>query len=141
MAAFQLLMTAVAGVSLVVGGIGIMNMMLTNVTERIREIGLRKALGATRGNITAQFLLESVALCLVGGVFGILLGYGGASLLAGIASSSGALGTGEMVITPVISPTAVGLATGICVGIGVLFGFYPAWRASKLDPVEALRYQ
>ena len=141
MAAFQLLMTAVAGVSLVVGGIGIMNMMLTNETERIREIGLRKALGATRGNITAQFLLESVALCLVGGVFGILLGYGGASLLAGIASSSGALGTGEMVITPVISPTAVGLATGICVGIGVLFGFYPAWRASKLDPVEALRYQ
>ncbi|MCI6548367.1 MAG: ABC transporter permease [Coriobacteriaceae bacterium] len=139
MGAFQALMTCVAGVSLVVGGIGIMNMMLTNVTERIREIGLRKALGARRSDITRQFLLESIMLCLVGGAFGILLGYAGASVLAQFASMSSEMG--GLAVRPVISPTAVGLASGICVGIGVLFGFYPAWRASRLDPVESLRYQ
>ena len=137
--AFQALMTCVAGVSLVVGGIGIMNMMLTNVTERIREIGLRKALGARRSDITWQFLLESITLCLVGGAFGIILGYAGANVLAQFASLSSEIG--GMSVTPVISPTAVGLASGICVGIGVLFGFYPAWRAARLDPVESLRYQ
>ena len=139
MGAFQALMTCVAGVSLVVGGIGIMNMMLTNVTERIREIGLRKALGARRSDITWQFLLESITLCLVGGAFGIILGYAGANVLAQFASLSSEIG--GMSVTPVISPTAVGLASGICVGIGVLFGFYPAWRAARLDPVESLRYQ
>ncbi len=139
MAAFQALMTAVAGVSLVVGGIGIMNMMLTNVTERIREIGLRKALGARRSDITLQFLLESVVLCLVGGVFGILLGFAGANALAQVASSS--MQMGGLTVTPVISTAAIVLASGICVGIGVLFGFYPAWRAARLDPVESLRYQ
>ena len=139
MGAFQALMTCVAGVSLVVGGIGIMNMMLTNVTERIREIGLRKALGARRADITWQFLLESITLCLVGGAFGIILGYAGANVLAQFASLSSEIG--GMSVTPVISPTAVGLACGICVGIGVLFGFYPAWRAARLDPVESLRYQ
>ena len=136
-ASFQLLMTTVAGVSLVVGGIGIMNMMLTNVTERIREIGLRKALGARSSDITRQFLLESVTLCIVGGIFGILLGYGGAWALAGLAS--GMAGIGQIV--PVISPTAVGMATGICVVIGMIFGYGPARRAAKLDPVESLRYQ
>ena len=137
MASFQLLMTTVAGVSLVVGGIGIMNMMLTNATERIREIGLRKALGARSSDITRQFLLESVTLCIVGGIFGILLGYGGAWALAGLAS--GMAGIGQIV--PVISPTAVGMATGICVVIGMIFGYGPARRAAKLDPVESLRYQ
>ena len=137
MASFQLLMTTVAGVSLVVGGIGIMNMMLTNVTERIREIGLRKALGARSSDITRQFLLESVTLCIVGGIFGILLGYGGAWALAGLAS--GVAGIGQIV--PVVSPTAVGMATGICVVIGMIFGYGPARRAAKLDPVESLRYQ
>ena len=137
MASFQLLMTTVAGVSLVVGGIGIMNMMLTNVTERIREIGLRKALGARSSDITRQFLLESVTLCIVGGIFGILLGDGGAWALAGLAS--GMAGIGQIV--PVISPTAVGMATGICVVIGMIFGYGPARRAAKLDPVESLRYQ
>jgi putative ABC transport system permease protein len=139
MGAFQALMTCVAGVSLIVGGIGIMNMMLTNVTERIREIGLRKALGARRADITWQFLLESITLCLVGGAFGIILGYAGANVLAQLASMSSEMG--GFAVTPVISPTAVGLACGICVGIGVLFGFYPAWRAARLDPVESLRYQ
>ncbi|MBQ9021242.1 MAG: ABC transporter permease [Eggerthellaceae bacterium] len=140
---FQLMMTAVASISLLVGGIGIMNMMLTNVTERIREIGLRKALGAHRSDITAQFLTESVAICLVGGLIGFLLGYGAAWVLA--LASSGAMGDlllGEsMTITPAISPSTVLLAIGICAGIGIVFGFWPAYRAAKLDPVESLRYQ
>ena len=137
MGAFSLIMGAVASLSLLVGGIGIMNMMLTNVTERIREIGLRKALGAKRADITAQFLLESIAICIVGGVIGVAVGYGAAWLLAGFAGSS--LGYENLV--PVITPQTALVAAGICCGIGVLFGFYPARRAARLDPVEALRYQ
>lgn len=142
-AVFRLLALAVAGISLLVGGIGIMNMMLTNVTERIREIGLRKALGARRGDITGQFLLESVTICVVGGVIGVAVGYGGASLLAAVAGSalSSMLGAGGEQIVPVISPETAAVAAGICIGIGVVFGWYPARRAAKLDPVEALRYQ
>ena len=141
---FQALMLAVASVSLLVGGIGIMNMMLTNVTERIREIGLRKALGARRGDITGQFLLESVCLTLIGGIIGIAVGFGASYLLADIAGgavSSAVTGNGEATITPTIDMTAVVMATVICVGIGIIFGFYPAHRAAKLDPVESLRYQ
>jgi len=137
MMSFQILMTAVASISLVVGGIGIMNMMLTNVTERIREIGLRKALGARAGDITMQFLVESVTLCMAGGVIGILAGYGGAWALTGLAG--GLMGLDG--IQPVITTSAVAMATGICVGIGIVFGYYPARRAAKLDPVESLRYQ
>ena len=137
MASFQLLMTAVASISLLVGGIGIMNMMLTNVTERIREIGLRKALGARRGDITGQFLLESVTICIVGGILGTAAGYAGAWALADLARGM----AGVERLQPVITPTAVALAAGICIGIGIVFGYYPARRAAKLDPVESLRYQ
>jgi putative ABC transport system permease protein len=142
MGSFQLMVTAVASISLLVGGIGIMNMMLTNVTERIREIGLRKALGATRTDITLQFLLEAVCLCLVGGVIGCALGYLGALGLAQFAGSAlaGELGA-EGSITPVLDSTSMLTVAGICVTIGIVFGIYPAWRAAKLDPVESLHYQ
>lgn len=143
MGAFSLIMGAVASISLLVGGIGIMNMMLTNVTERIREIGIRRALGASRRDITAQFLAESSALCVTGGILGVVIGYllaWGLTFFAassGIMSEFGATGT----ITPSFSITTVLIAFAVSVGIGVIFGFYPARRAAKLDPVECLRYQ
>lgn len=143
MGAFSPIMGAVASISLLVGGIGIMNMMLTNVTERIREIGIRRALGASRRDITAQFLAESSALCVTGGLLGVLIGYLLAWGLAMFASGSGILGelgaSGQ--ITPSFSIATVLLAFAVSVGIGVIFGFYPARRAAKLDPVECLRYQ
>ena len=140
MASFELMMTAVASISLLVGGIGIMNMMLTNVTERIREIGLRKALGAHSSDITKQFLLESICLCIVGGIIGIIVGYFGAYLLTGVAGDMFGTGGAEGV-KPIIDAKSVLTATSICVLIGVLFGYYPARRAAKLDPVESLHYQ
>lgn len=134
---FSLLMGAVASISLFVGGIGIMNMMLTNVTERIREIGLRKSLGARRRDITKQFLLEAIMLCVTGGVFGIVFGFAAAWGLSGVV---GAVQPG-MSLTPVLAPEVVAGAVGVCVAIGIVFGYYPARRAAKLDPVESLRYQ
>lgn len=148
MMSFQLIMGAVAGISLLVGGIGIMNMMLTNVTERIREIGVRRALGARGRDITLQFLTESATLCVSGGIIGTLAGY---AIAWGLAFGTGALGfdLGSMTgmgstgaaLTPAIEPGAIAIAVGISIVIGLVFGYYPARRAAKLDPVECLRYQ
>ncbi len=125
-----LLLASIAGISLLVGGIGIMNMMLTTVTERTREIGLRKAIGARAQDISRQFLAESVALTAVGGVVGIVLGLGVAF---------GANATG--VIATSVSRGSVALAFGVSALIGMVFGWYPARRAAALNPIEALRYE
>ena len=148
MMSFQLIMGAVAGISLLVGGIGIMNMMLTNVTERIREIGVRRALGARGRDITLQLLTESATLCVSGGIIGTLAGY---AIAWGLSFGAGALGfdLGSMTgmgstgaaLTPAIEPGAIAIAVGISIVIGLVFGYYPARRAAKLDPVECLRYQ
>jgi putative ABC transport system permease protein len=127
---FTMLLASIAGVSLIVGGIGIMNIMLVSVTERTREIGIRMALGATRFSIMLQFLVESVTLCLLGGLLGIALGSGAASTLSRLA--------GWEVF---VSPESVGLAFAFSVGVGLFFGIWPARRAARLDPIEALRYE
>jgi len=127
---FTILLASIAGISLLVGGIGIMNMMLTTVTERTREIGLRKAIGAHRSDISLQFLLESIMLTFIGGILGVLLGWVLAWAVTQFAS-----------ITTSISPGAILLAFGVSAGIGMVFGYYPARRAAKLSPIEALRYE
>ena len=128
-----LFLGGVGGISLLVGEIGIMNIMLVSVTERTREIGLRKALGARKWDIRAQFLMESFLLSLLGGGVGVLLAWGISAIIAQVASSSGTA------INPVISLNAVLLATLFSASVGLFFGFYPANRASNLQPVEALR--
>lgn len=125
-----LFLGSIAAISLLVGGIGIMNIMLVSVTERTREIGIRKAVGAKRRDILIQFLMEAVALSISGGVIGILLG-------AGIAHAVTQTG----VITTVVQVSAVALAVGFSIGVGLFFGLYPAWRASALHPIDALRYE
>ena len=127
---FTMLLASIAGVSLIVGGIGIMNIMLVSVTERTREIGIRMALGATRFSIMLQFLVESVTLCFLGGALGILLGVGAARTLSRFA--------GWEVF---VSPESVGLAAAFSIGVGLFFGIMPARRAARLDPIEALRYE
>jgi len=125
---FTALLGGIAAVSLLVGGIGIMNIMLVSVTERTREIGLRKALGARQSDILHQFGLEAVALSLAGGVIGLILGAGGAWLM-----------TSLFTLPLVLSPLHAGIAIVFSGLVGVLFGAYPAWRAARLDPIEALR--
>jgi len=124
------LLSGIAAVSLLVGGIGIMNIMLVSVTERTREIGIRKALGATRWNILLQFLIEAVVLCILGGVVGIGLGAGGATVMSKTAGWS-----------TQISTTAIILAFAFSAFVGVAFGVWPARRAAVLDPITALRYE
>jgi putative ABC transport system permease protein len=124
------LLAAIASVSLLVGGIGIMNIMLVSVTERTREIGLRMAVGARGKDILGQFLIEAVTLSLIGGVIGIAVGVGGAEALSYFAEWR-----------TLVAPQAIGLAFGFAAAVGVFFGFYPARKAARLDPIEALRYE
>ncbi|MEY2664314.1 MAG: hypothetical protein RIT04_122 [Candidatus Parcubacteria bacterium] len=127
---FTILLAAVAGISLVVGGIGIMNMMLTTVTERTREIGLRKAIGAKRRDINRQFLTEAVVLTFISGVIGVILGW---SISFGV-TYFGLLQTS-------VSVFSIILAFGVSAAIGIIFGYYPARRAAGLNPIDALRYE
>jgi putative ABC transport system permease protein len=126
---FTYLLSGIAAVSLLVGGIGIMNIMLVSVTERTREIGIRKALGATRANILLQFLIEAVVLCLLGGLIGALVGSGGATAMSAFFNWN-----------TIISPVAIIAAFVFSAVVGVLFGVWPARRAASLDPIVALRY-
>jgi len=128
---------AIAAISLIVGGIGIMNIMLVTVTERTREIGIRKAIGAKRRDVLLQFLIESMSLAGVGGLLGIVAGVGLSALAASVI---GSLSSGSLP-PPVVSIPSVVLAFGVSVGIGLFFGIYPANRAARLRPIEALRYE
>jgi len=129
-AAFRSFLAWVAGVSLLVGGIGIMNIMLVSVTERTREIGVRQAVGATQGAIRGQFLTEALMLSLVGGLIGVICGVGGSWLF----DKMGSMNT-------VVVPSSIGLAFGSAAAVGIFFGYYPASKAAQLDPIESLRHE
>jgi putative ABC transport system permease protein len=129
-AAFRNLLAWVAGVSLIVGGIGIMNIMLVSVTERTREIGIRQSVGATPKDIRLQFLTEALLLSIIGGLIGMIVGMGGAWLFGTLSD-----------MRTVLVPSSVLLAFGSAAIVGAFFGYYPANRAAKLDPIEALRYE
>ena len=126
-----MLLAAIAGISLVVGGIGIMNIMYVSVTERTKEIGLRMSVGARGIDILSQFLIEAVLICLTGGIIGIMLGYGLGALVSMLSEQ----------VSVSISGSSVLLSFSVCVLIGMFFGWYPAKKAANLDPIEALRYE
>jgi len=138
---FTMMLAGIAGVSLLVGGIGIMNIMLVSVTERTREIGIRMAVGAKRADILWQFLWESVLLCLIGGVVGVAVGWIGSKLFTLIGTRILPMGPGSASSSAVISPEVILLALGFATAVGLFFGVYPANKASKLNPVEALSYE
>ena len=124
------LLLAVAAISLVVGGVGIMNIMLVSVTERTREIGLRMAVGGTRQDILQQFLMEAVLLCLLGGALGIICGRGSSMLVTMILHWPTRMSLPAIIAAVFVSAT-----------VGIIFGYYPAWKASRLDPITALRFE
>ena len=123
-----LLLGAIAAISLLVGGIGVMNIMLVSVLERTREIGIRKALGAKESDIWSQFLIEAAFLTFTGGIIGVILGWGGAYIINRLG-----------LFTTVVTSSSIIMAVSVSIGIGIFFGFYPAWNASRLDPIQALR--
>jgi putative ABC transport system permease protein len=128
---FTVLLGSIAAISLLVGGIGVMNIMLVSVTERTREIGIRKAVGAKRRDIMTQFLVEAIVLTLLGGLIGVLAGYGGAQVVAPLMGSTRA----------VVTPDSVIMALSVSIAVGLFFGLYPASRAAALHPIDALRYE
>ncbi len=130
MGTLSIAIAVIAAISLLVGGIGIMNIMLVSVTERTREIGTRKALGATNANIQMQFVVESAMICLVGGMIGIILG-----------AAFGYLGSTLLGVPTLPDLGSVALAVGFSLAVGIFFGYYPASKAAKMDPIEALRYE
>ena len=130
MSSIQMAIGAIAAISLLVGGIGVMNILLVSVTERTKEIGIRKALGATRGDIRKQFIIESVIICIIGGIFGIALG-----------TIIGLVGSTLLKARTLPSLGAIIVAVGFSMLIGIFFGYYPANKAAKMDPIEALRYE
>lgn len=130
MGSIKMAISIIAGISLLVGGIGVMNILLVSVTERTREIGIRKALGATKNDIRKQFIIESIIICVIGGIFGILLG-----------AIFGFLGSMALKMATLPSMSSILIAVGFSMAIGIFFGYYPANKAAKLDPIEALRYE
>jgi putative ABC transport system permease protein len=123
-----LLLGAIAAISLLVGGIGVMNIMLVSVLERTREIGIRKALGAKESDIWMQFLIEAAFLTFAGGIIGVIIGWGGSYVINRLG-----------LFTTIVTPDVIILAVSVSIGIGIFFGFYPAWNASRLEPIKALR--
>jgi putative ABC transport system permease protein len=138
----QIMLVAIASIALVVASIGIMNTMLTSVMERTREIGIMKAIGAANIDVMLIFIIEGMLVSFVGGVFGILLGVFGSQGLTRILSSGPmASGGGGMALTPIISISSIGLAVGVSLIVGILSSLYPAWKAAKMSPIEAVRYE
>jgi ABC-type antimicrobial peptide transport system permease subunit len=133
--ALKFFLAAIAGISLLVGGVGVMNIMLAAVNERVREIGLRKAVGAKREDILIQFLAESVTITLAGGIIGIIIGMGVSAMIAVIARYLGY--NWDLVV----SPLSALLGFGVALAVGLIFGIYPANKAAKLNSIEALRYE
>jgi putative ABC transport system permease protein len=127
---FEIVMIAIASISLIVGGIGIMNIMLATVLERTREIGIRRAIGARQRDIVRQFLIEAVLISILGGLIGIAAGFAAAEIISVAAD-----------MATVVTPISIIVAFGVSVGVGLLFGIYPAMQAAKLDPIEAIRYE